>query len=49
MFSFLIRYVTPEYPSGTYAYFTTSNSTYYPLFPFVLGASYQGVSNGEYL
>ena len=49
MFSFHIRCVTPEYPSGTYAYFTTSNSTYYPLFPFVLGAAYQGVSNGEYL
>ena len=44
MFSFPIRCVTPEYPNGTYAYFTTSNSTFYPLFPFVLGVAYQGVS-----
>jgi len=44
---FLIRCVTPEYPSGTYAYFTTTNSSYYPLFPFVIGNAYQG-SSGLY-
>ena len=32
--------VTPEYPSGTYAYFTTANSAMYPQFPFVLACFY---------
>jgi hypothetical protein len=36
--------VTPEYPNGIYAYYTTINSTYYPTFPFILGAAYKGVS-----
>ena len=31
--------VTPEYPSGTYAYFVTRNSSGYPLFPFVVSAT----------
>ena len=34
---------TPEYPSGTYAYFVTIDSALNPVYPFVLGPSYYGV------
>jgi hypothetical protein len=37
--------VTPEYPSGTYAYFVTvtlSNSVYTPAYPFIIGPSFYG-------
>jgi len=33
---------TPDYPSGTYAYFTTIDSDGGPVFPYVLGPSYYG-------
>ena len=36
--------VTPEYPSGTYAYFTTTTSSLYPTFPFVFGKTYYGTN-----
>ena len=35
--------VTPEYPSGTYAYFITINGTGTPEYPFIIGPSYYGV------
>jgi hypothetical protein len=34
--------VTPEYPSGTYAYFVTIDNTLYPIYPFVIGPTYYG-------
>lgn len=34
--------VTPEYPSGTYAYFVTLNASLAPAYPFVLGPTYYG-------
>ncbi len=40
--------VTPEYPQGTYAYFTTINEAGAPAFPYILGAQfYGGVSGGN--
>ncbi len=33
---------TPEYPSGTYAYFATVDSTYTPQYPFIIGPSFYG-------
>jgi hypothetical protein len=35
--------VTPEYPNGTYAYFTTLNATKLPAFPYTFFGSYYGV------
>ena len=35
---------TPEFPNGTYAYYQTSNS-----FPYIIGDSYRGVFEKEYL
>jgi hypothetical protein len=37
--------ITPEYPSGTYAYFTTVDSNMYPQYPFVFGSTYYGISS----
>lgn len=34
--------ITPEYPQGTYAYFTTINESGKPAFPYVIGGSYYG-------
>ena len=34
---------TPDYPTGTYAYFVTIDSTLKPVYPFVLGPTYYGV------
>ena len=37
--------VTPEYPSGTYAYFVTvtlSDNVYTPAYPFIIGPSFYG-------
>lgn len=34
--------VTPEYPSGTYAYFITIDGNGVPEFPYILGTSYYG-------
>ena len=34
--------VTPDYPSGTYAYFVTIDGSLNPVYPFVLGPKYYG-------
>ena len=34
--------ITPDYPSGIYAYFVTIDSTLTPVYPYVLGADYFG-------
>ncbi|MBP6184233.1 MAG: YHYH protein [Saprospiraceae bacterium] len=34
--------ITPEYPSGIYAYFVTLDSTLTPVFPYALGLTYYG-------
>lgn len=34
--------ITPEYPSGTYAYFVTIDSTLTPVYPYTLGLYYYG-------
>jgi hypothetical protein len=35
--------VTPEYPSGTYAYFITTDNSGNPAFPYIFAESYYGV------
>ena len=35
--------VTPEYPSGTYAYFVTIDANGDPAYPFIMGPKYRGV------
>ena len=35
--------ITPEYPSGTYAYFVTINSALAPIFPYTFYGTYYGV------
>ena len=35
--------VTPEYPSGTYAYFVTQDDTGAAAYPFTIGLTYYGV------
>jgi hypothetical protein len=35
--------VTPEYPSGTYAYFVTTTDSGAPAYPFTIGPYYYGV------
>lgn len=35
--------ITPDYPSGTYAYFVTIDSTRTPVYPYTLGLTYYGV------
>lgn len=34
--------ITPDYPTGTYAYFVTVNSTLSPIYPYILGTTYYG-------
>lgn len=34
--------ITPEYPNGTYAYFTTIDAAQIPVFPYVLGPKFFG-------
>jgi len=34
--------VTPEYPAGTYAYFTTVDSLYNPYYPYFIGPTFYG-------
>jgi hypothetical protein len=34
--------ITPEYPSGIYAYFITIDNNLYPSYPFVIGPTYYG-------
>lgn len=38
--------VTPEYPAGTYAYFTTINADNTPAFPYTTGRQYYGSPTG---
>ncbi|CAF0723058.1 unnamed protein product [Brachionus calyciflorus] len=33
---------TPEYPSGTYAYFVATDASLAPVYPFVIGPTYRG-------
>ena len=35
--------ITPEYPQGTYAYFTTEDTDGYSAYPFFIGPTYYGV------
>ena len=37
--------VTPEYPTGTYAYFVTINDDGSPAFPYILGLQYYGAAS----
>lgn len=39
--------VTPEYPSGIYAYFVTIDTNGTPAFPYMLSKQYFGIKNGE--
>jgi arylsulfatase A-like enzyme len=38
--------VTPEYPSGIYAYFVTIDATFQPAYPYIIGRQYYGVKQG---
>ncbi len=38
--------VTPEFPSGTYAYFVTIDANGNPAFPYMLGKQYYGTKSG---
>lgn len=41
---------TPEFPNGTYAYFTTVDTNGTPAFPYIIGLQYYGVkTGGDYL
>jgi len=35
--------ITPDYPSGIYAYFVTIDYTLYPQYPYVIGPNYYGI------
>ena len=37
---------TPEFPTGTYAYFIAIDSNAAPAFPYIIGLQYYGVKNG---
>ncbi|MBW8865142.1 MAG: YHYH protein, partial [Verrucomicrobia bacterium] len=39
--------VTPEYPQGTYAYFTTIDANGRPAYPYNMGRRYHGYPNGR--
>lgn len=39
--------VTPEYPSGTYAYYTTIDATGAPEYPYFIGPTYYGTFGNE--
>ena len=39
--------VTPEFPHGTYAYFTTIDEKGWPIYPYNMGRRYRGVPNGQ--
>ena len=38
--------VTPEYPNGIYAYFTTIDSNFNPAYPYIIGPTFYGVASG---
>jgi hypothetical protein len=39
--------VTPEFPQGTYAYFTTIDANGTPVYPYNMGRRYHGYPNGR--
>jgi len=39
--------VTPEFPQGTYAYFTTIDAAGQPVYPYVMGKRYHGLPYGR--
>jgi len=39
--------ITPEYPSGTYAYFATVNSGWNSAYPYLIGPTYYGVKSAS--
>jgi hypothetical protein len=39
--------VTPEFPQGTYAYFTTIDADGKPVYPYNMGRRYHGYPNGR--
>jgi len=39
--------VTPEFPNGTYAYFTTIDAAGKPVYPYNMGRRYHGIPNGQ--
>jgi hypothetical protein len=39
--------VTPEFPQGTYAYFTTIDANSQPVYPYNMGRRYHGYPNGQ--
>jgi YHYH protein len=39
--------VTPEFPNGTYAYFTTIDADGKPIYPYNMGRRYHGIPNGQ--
>jgi hypothetical protein len=39
--------VTPEFPQGTYAYFTTIDANGKPVYPYNMGRRYHGYPNGR--
>jgi hypothetical protein len=39
--------VTPEFPQGTYAYFTTIDAEGKPVYPYTMGRRYHGHANGQ--
>ena len=39
--------VTPEFPQGTFAYFTTIDASGQPIYPYNMGRRYHGVPNGR--
>ena len=39
--------ITPEYPSGTYAYYVTINDDGSPAFPYIIGMQYYGTLTGN--
>lgn len=38
--------VTPEFPSGTYAYFVSIDENFQPAYPYIIGRQYYGVKQG---
>jgi hypothetical protein len=38
--------VTPEFPSGIYAYFVTLDASFQPAYPYIIGRQYFGVKQG---
>jgi hypothetical protein len=39
--------VTPEFPHGTYAYFTAIDAKGWPVYPYNMGRRYHGQPNGQ--